>query len=164
MKLEWITKNDYSLFESIFSDQKMMAQLGGPLNPEQIKSLHERSVTSIASGKAWHFKIFDTSTTVSVGIVGIWEKQYAAANINEIGWMILPGFQGRGAATWGATQVIAKAKKEAKFEEVHAFPPTTNVPSNIICEKLGFRKVKEVNFDYQGRSLRCLHWVLDLTE
>lgn len=159
LKLEPITGEDYSLFESIFSDQKMMAELGGPLNLKQIQSLHARSMSSVVSGKSWHFKIVNAS--VSIGIVGIWEKQYKNAAVNEIGWMVLPGFQRRGFAAWGAGQIVSKAKAETRFKEIHAFPATTNVPSNVICEKLGFKRLEEVDFNYQGRSLVCYHWVLE---
>jgi RimJ/RimL family protein N-acetyltransferase len=44
---------------------------------------------------------------------------------------------------------------------VHAFPATTNVPSNGICRSLGFRLLAEQEVTFAGRVLRTNHWMID---
>jgi hypothetical protein len=44
---------------------------------------------------------------------------------------------------------------------VHAFPATTNSPSNSICRTLGFRFAGERDVTFVGRVLRSNHWVIN---
>jgi RimJ/RimL family protein N-acetyltransferase len=79
-----------------------------------------------------------------------------------MGWMILPRFQKRGLATQAAREALARATAEKKFPVVHAFPGTTNAPSNALCSRLGFERVEECDIEYQARPLRCNHWRIQL--
>jgi RimJ/RimL family protein N-acetyltransferase len=45
---------------------------------------------------------------------------------------------------------------------MHAFPPTSNAPSNALCRKFGFTLLGEHAFVYAGRTLQCNHWMLDV--
>ena len=44
---------------------------------------------------------------------------------------------------------------------MHAFPATTNSPSNGICRSLGFRFAGERDVTFAGRVLRSNHWVIN---
>jgi hypothetical protein len=44
---------------------------------------------------------------------------------------------------------------------VHAFPATTNGPSNGICRSLGFRLAGERDVTFADRVLRSNYWVID---
>lgn len=81
---------------------------------------------------------------------------------NEIGWMVLPAFQGRGVAGEAVRSVLRTARAEARWDVLHAFPTTTNAPSYAICSKTGFSNLGACDFEYAGRVLRCHHWHLDL--
>jgi RimJ/RimL family protein N-acetyltransferase len=35
----------------------------------------------------------------SVGSVGVWTKEWRDRRVYEVGWMVVPGFQGRGMAS-----------------------------------------------------------------
>ena len=82
--------------------------------------------------------------------------------ITEIGWMVLPPFQGRGLATEAVGAVLEKARSESRWDAVHAFPPVSNAPSNAICRKMGFSKIGEGEFTFRDRVLRCNRWRLAL--
>ena len=78
--------------------------------------------------------------------------------------MILPQFQGRGLATKAVRAILDKARSEKRWPVIHAFPSTTNVPSNALCRKMGFSKIEECDLEWAGRMLHCAHWRLDLAE
>jgi RimJ/RimL family protein N-acetyltransferase len=54
------------------------------------------------------FKIVDVASDASVGSVGFWTKEWRDEQIYEVGWIVMPEFQGRGIAvaetTTGASE------------------------------------------------------------
>jgi RimJ/RimL family protein N-acetyltransferase len=79
----------------------------------------------------------------------------------EIGWMVLPEFQKRGLATRAVRELLERAREEDRWGPVHAFPATTNAPSNALCRSLGFTFVDERDVTFADRVLRACHWVVD---
>jgi hypothetical protein len=57
--------------------------------------------------------------------------------------------------------LLELARDDGRWRLVHAFPATTNAPSNGICRSLGFRFVGEQDVTFAGRVLRSNHWVID---
>ena len=109
------------------------------------------------------FKIVDGPTGEAVGSVGYWERAWRDRQVYEVGWSVLPAFQGRGLARLATAEVIALARSEGKHRFLHAFPSIHNAPSNAICRRLGFTLVEECEVEYPpGRFMRCNDWRLDL--
>jgi RimJ/RimL family protein N-acetyltransferase len=95
--------------------------------------------------------------------VGYWPRVWRDQEVYEIGWAVLPAFQGRGIAGKATGQAIAAAKSERKHRFLHAFPSVDNAPSNAICRKLGFTLLGEMEFEYpKGSFMQCNDWRLDL--
>lgn len=163
MELQTITLDDLPLYESFYCDPRMMAHLGGPWPKERMPQKLLRDVGTVESGRAWVFKIIpEDGVGQAAGTVCIWENSWRGEAINEIGWMILPPFQGRGLATEAVRAILYKARSERRWDIVHAFPSVTNPPSNAICRKTGFSLLEECDLEWDGRALRCNHWRLDL--
>lgn len=163
MELRPISNDDLSLYESFYCDPQMMAHLGGPWLRERMPQKLRRDVETVESGRAWVFKIIpNEDSDEAAGSVCIWENSFRGQSINEIGWMILPAFQGRGLATKAVRAILDKALSERRWDVLHAFPSTTNVPSNAICQKMGFSLIEECDLEWDGHLLRCNHWRLDL--
>jgi RimJ/RimL family protein N-acetyltransferase len=109
------------------------------------------------------FKIVDVETGEAVGSVGYWDRSWRDEEVYEIGWSVLPAFQGRGIAGAATAQAIAHASSEQSHRFLHAFPSVDNLASNAICRKLGFTLVEECEFEYPvGHFMRCNDWRLDL--
>ena len=51
--------------------------------------------------------------------------------------MVLPEFQGRGLGKQAVRMLLELARDDGRWGLVHAFPATTNGPSNGICRSLG---------------------------
>ncbi len=95
--------------------------------------------------------------------MGYWELTWRDEQVFEIGWSVLPGFQGQGIAGVAAGQTLALAKAEQRHRRIHAFPSVDNAPSNAICRKLGFTFRGESEFEYPlGNFMQVNDWAADL--
>ena len=139
VRIEPWREDDLQLLEKLMGDPEMTAHLGGPESPEKMaerQSRYERSDSGM-------FRIVDGATGEAVGSVGYWERTWHGELVYEIGWSVIPAFQGRGIARMATAQAIAMARSERKHRFLHAFPSVGNPPSNAICERLGFTLVEE---------------------
>jgi RimJ/RimL family protein N-acetyltransferase len=137
----------------------MMEHLGGPESAEKIA---ERQARYEQRGSK-QFKIVDEASGDGVGWVGYWERDWLGEQVYEIGWSVLPAFQGRGIAGSATLQAIRIARSERKRRLIHAYPAVDNAPSNAICRKLGFTLAGSCDFEYpKGCTMRCNDWRLDL--
>jgi RimJ/RimL family protein N-acetyltransferase len=162
MQLIPISKDDLALFESINCDPLMMTGLGGPTPRERVPQILQNAVESVEDGTCWYYKIILDDSNEAAGAVCIWENTHHGENINEMGWTILPPFQGKGLGSKAVRAVLDKARSEKRWDVVHAFPGITNIPSNGICKKTGFTKLEECDIEFRGNILHCNHWQIDL--
>jgi RimJ/RimL family protein N-acetyltransferase len=152
-------EGDLPLLEKALGDPAMMEHLGGPEGPEKIGE-RQAGYEKAGSGQ---FKIVVGATGEAVGWVGYWARAWRDEEVYEIGWSVIPAFQGRGIAGLATRQAIAIARSERKHRFLHAFPSVGNAPSNAICRKLGFTLLEECEFEYPpGTFMQCNDWRLDL--
>jgi RimJ/RimL family protein N-acetyltransferase len=163
MELKDLSLDDLPLYEGLHCDPQMMAHLGGSWAKERMPEKLKRDVETVAAGTAWVFKIIpDEDSGRAAGSVCIWENVWQGESINEIGWMVLTPFQGRGVASRAVRAIMDRARSEGRWDVIHAFPGIANAASNAICRKMGFSLLGEVDLEYAGRPLRCNHWRIDL--
>jgi RimJ/RimL family protein N-acetyltransferase len=159
------SEEDLPLLEKLLVDPAMMTHLGGPETPQQILRRHQRYLRLPESGTDYMFKIVWGPNAESVGSVGYWRKTWQDQAIYEMGWLVLPEYQGHGIATKAAAAVIEHARQEPKYQFMHAFPSVANGASNAICRKLGFTLLGEYQVEYPpGYPLTINDWRLDLFE
>ncbi|PZH19782.1 GNAT family N-acetyltransferase [Streptomyces sp. NTH33] len=141
-------------------DPVMTAELGGPLPVEGMADTVRRDAGRAAAGTAWVRMIVPDPRTPDVvaGTVTIGAHENDGGPRSEIGWMVLPEFQGRGLGRRAARALLEQARDEDRWGEVHAFPATTDAASNGICRSLGFRFLAEREVTFAGRVLRTHHW------
>ena len=162
MELRDITMGDLPMYERSLTDPSMMAELGGPLPKEGLSKKLRRIVDDVEAGTVWFSVIVpDGEAGAGAGTVCIWDHEWNGERISEIGWMVLPEFQGRGLATEAVRSILRRARSEGRWDVIHAFPAVTNAPSNAICRKTGFSKMEEVDIEDWGGRLRCNHWRID---
>lgn len=159
VRIEPWGEGDLQLLEKLMGDPEMTEHLGGPESPAKIA---ERQTRYDRPGSGM-FKIVDEATGEAVGSVGYWERSWRGEQVYEIGWSVIPAFQGRGIARTATSRAIALARSEGKHRFLHAFPSVDNPASNAICRKLDFTLVEECEFEYpRGSFMRCNDWRLDL--
>jgi RimJ/RimL family protein N-acetyltransferase len=142
----------------------MTAYLGGPEPDESILARHARIRDNAANGTGRMFLIMVPGGTEPAGSVGYWEKDWRGEIVYELGWKVLPAYQGRGLAVAATVAAVGLAAAERRHRWAHAFPRVDNAPSNAVCRKAGFELLGESDFEYPaGNPIRCNDWRYDLT-
>ncbi|WP_207936087.1 GNAT family N-acetyltransferase [Actinomadura sp. KC216] len=158
---------DVDAYVRMRCDPVMMAELGGPLPREGIEEKVRRDVEDAASGTALIKMIVPgaggpgTGGGPVAGTVTLWHHDVDGTVFSEIGWMVMPEFQGRGVGKRAVRMLLERARYEDRWGLVHAFPATTNAPSNGICRSLGFTFLAEQDVVFAGRIVRTNHWIID---
>lgn len=141
----------------------MQEFLGGVESEDSIMSRHRRFLETVRSQSGAMFLIMLEDEPDPVGSVGYWEREWLDQTVFEMGWKVLPGFQGRGVAVGATIAAIGLAASEGRHRWAHAYPKVDNAPSNAVCRKAGFDLLGEVDFEYpKGNPIRCNDWRFDL--
>lgn len=165
MELRDLSVDDGWLWEALQGDPVMMEKMGGPRPLDAIRKNFQSNLECARNGTCWVYKVMsDEDPEVAAGSVVIWESEHHGEAINEIGWMILSAYQGKGLASRAVRAMLDRNQLEKRWDVIHAFPPTNNPASNALCRKMGFELLGEFDFEWSGRMLHCNHWRLDTRE
>lgn len=163
VRIEPWGEGDLDLLRRINAPE-MKQHLGGPETDEQLVARHERYVKFGGSGKGCMFRVVLLPEQEAVGSVGYWEREWRGETVYEMGWSILPAYQGRGLATAAVAATVAEARARRTHRYVHAYPSVDNPASNGVCRRAGFELLGEHDFEFPpGHLMRCNDWRLDLT-
>ena len=120
----------------------------------------ERDLASMQADRHWVLVIV-TEDGIAAGTVSLWDHEWNGDTIDEIGWMVLPEHQGRGLASAGIAEALRRADESARWRVLHAFPVTSNAPSNALCRRHGFALRGAIYYTYRDQTLHVNHWVRD---
>ncbi len=152
---------DLPLLTKLLGDPEMTRYLGGPETPEQLARRHQRYLALTNPTKDQMFAVLLGAE--AVGSVGYWEYDWRGRMAYEMGWSVLPAFQGRGIAAQATLAAIAHLRPLALHRYIHAFPSVENAASNGVCRKSGFTLIEALDFEYpKGHPIRVNDWQLDL--
>jgi RimJ/RimL family protein N-acetyltransferase len=162
IRIEPWGEGDLELLRRINAPE-MKRHLGGPETDEQVVARHERYVKFSGTGKGCMFRVVLLPEQEPVGSIGYWEREWRGETVYEMGWSILPAYQGRGLATAAVAAAVAEVRAQGKHRHVHAFPSVDNPASNAVCRRAGFQLLGESDFEFPpGRPMRSNDWCLDL--
>ncbi|MFY1689650.1 GNAT family N-acetyltransferase [Plantactinospora sp. WMMB782] len=163
VRIEPWSEDDLDLLRRI-NTPEMKRHLGGPETEQQLLARHERYVRSGGTGPGRMFRVVSPPDGTPVGSVGYWERVWHGETVYEMGWNILPAYQGRGLATAALLAVVEVARARRRHRYAHAYPSVGNAASNAVCRKAGFELLGETDFEFpKGRLMRSNDWRLDLT-
>lgn len=164
MSVELVTYSaeDLALTEALETDPAVMSELGGARPKEELAAAHRKRLLPMPDGDHWWFKIVPEPSGPPAGQIGIWESRWQDAAVYEVGWMLLPAYQGRGLASEALAVLLDRARAASRFDSIHAFPGVSNGPSNALCRKSGFQLLGESEVEFRDRPLRVNHWQLVL--
>ena len=160
MELRPITMDDLPLYEACLTDPRMMSELGGPLDPAILPDKLRSIVDEVEDGTVWFFVIVVDGR--GVGTVCVWDAGEDGEIAPEIGWMVLPEYQGRGLASAAVADVVRRAREERRWGTIYAHPGVTNGASNAICRKAGFERIGERDVAFMDRTLRTARWRIEV--
>jgi RimJ/RimL family protein N-acetyltransferase len=163
VRLRDVELGDVGAYVRMRCDPVMMADLGGPLPSEGMAGKVARDVRAAATDISWIKMIVADEATPAVvaGNVTIWSHEDDGEPLSEIGWMVLPEFQGQGVGKRAVRMLLELGGQEDRWGLVHAYPATANAPSNGICRAVGFTLAGERDITFAGRVLRCNDWFID---
>jgi RimJ/RimL family protein N-acetyltransferase len=139
---------------------EMTAFLGGPESDEKLADRHRRYLNFVSTNRdAWPFcAMLDGE---AIGSIGYWEND----DCYEIGWAVIPAFQGRGLAAAAVSLALDDAAARGGFGTMTACPGVGNLPSNELARRLGFVLAGEETIEYPaGQFMRANRWNYDLTQ
>lgn len=141
----------------------MTAYLGGPEGPERVAKRHERYLRLQNERISAPFTIRVAPDGVAVGSVVYWQTQYLDVPVYEIGWGVLPQFQGHGYGTRAVVLALAHAAAHGDRDTVWAFPRVDNPASNGVARSAAFVNGGTVDGEYPaGVAIRVNAWSFDL--
>ncbi|WP_433295016.1 GNAT family N-acetyltransferase [Actinoplanes sp. CA-030573] len=144
---------------------EMQAHLGGVESEESIMARHRRIAGNARDGTGSMLLIMVKGEPGPVGSVGFWDREWRGQTVYEMGWKVLPGFQGRGLAAGATVAALGLAAAQRRHRWAHAYPKVGNEASNAICRKAGFELLGATDFEYpKGNPIRCNDWRFDLEE
>ncbi len=156
------TEDDFGLLVRLNAPE-MTEHLGGPETPEELERRHLRYVAAAGSDRTYIFKAILEPESVAVGGVNFWDREWNGGQVYEMGWGVVPEYQGRGIASAAVAQAVELARATKRRSAIHAFPSVDNAPSNGICRKVGFELLAEIQFEYpKGHWMLCNDWALRL--
>jgi len=159
MELRDYTDADIAFTERLETDPEVMKELGGAVEPSEVPAIHARRLGTVQGGD-WWFVIEDGGDPV--GVIGIWPHEIEGRHEHEVGWMVVPERQGERIASRALAKLLDRARAEGPFPVIHAFPGASNVPSNALCARAGFERVKSEEVTYKGAPFLCNQWTLRL--
>jgi RimJ/RimL family protein N-acetyltransferase len=162
IQIEPWSEGDLDLLRRINAPE-MKRHLGGPETDEQVVARHERYVKFAGTGTGSMFRVVLLPDEEPVGSIGYWEREWRGETVYEMGWSVLPAYQGRGLATESVAAAVGEARAQRRHRYVHAFPSVDNPASNAVCRRAGFELLGETDFEFPpGHPMRCNDWRLDL--
>ncbi|MGI5215871.1 GNAT family N-acetyltransferase [Plantactinospora sp. CA-290183] len=157
MLLRDVEPADLDAYLRMRCDPVMMRELGGPQSRDRVAGQLKHDLDTVRADSAWIKMIIPDGSAQVAGTVTL----YPHEGISEIGWMILPEFQGRGLASEAVRAVLDLAQADGRWGLIHAFPSTMNAPSNAICCSAGFSLVGQEETAFAGHIFQTNHWVFD---
>ncbi|MFD7652919.1 GNAT family N-acetyltransferase [Actinosynnema sp. NPDC059797] len=156
-RIEPWSEGDLGLLRRLNAPE-MTTHLGGPESEARLVDRHRRY---LAPGDGRMFRV--EVDGAPAGSVGYWARSWQGEPVWEVGWGVLPEFQGRGVARAAALAAVGLARAEGTRRWARAFPSVDHPASNAVCRRAGFTFLGEVDFEYPpGRPMRCNDWGVEL--
>lgn len=90
-------------------------------------------------------KLISSVNNNTVGICGLLQRDYL--NAPDLGFAILPGYEGQGYIREGSSAILQHAKSAMGLSQVHAITTLDNHRCHHLLERLQFARIKEINPD-----------------
>lgn len=124
--------------------------------PKNISDVEEFIDLRNADPNPFYFIIETLSTNELAGAICLWninkENKYA-----EVGYELLPAFQGKGIMTSALREIINLAFTELNIETIEALTHSENLPSRKLLEKHDFKLISgKTDPDNSSNIIYCL--------
>ncbi|MFT0211666.1 GNAT family N-acetyltransferase [Pseudomonas sp. F1_0610] len=142
--------SDYDAFARLNADANNMRFFPAPLAREESDHLANRC-RDLINQRGWGFwAVEEVLSGQFIGCVGLHAPDYQlpVSPCVEVGWRLLPEFQGKGYATEAAQAALGFGFNELHLDEIIAFTTLTNLPSQAVMRRLGMQRDFNNDFDH----------------
>ncbi len=162
VQLNPYTDADLPLTIALEADPVVKRDLGGVLDAEEAERIHRARLDRMGNGELFYtVRVGDDPEPA--GIVAVFRTPFEGADVHEIGIMLLPDRSGRGVGMEALRQLTERARAELGPTRLHGFTSVDNDVINLVGARLGWTNTGQTDLDYEGRPMRCNHWILELT-
>ena len=157
LKYRFFTKDDFSLFYSIFSNEQVMRyawidKFDSENDTIQFFENFLNNENMVNNSKAYAFAVFARENDVFIGFGDIEiHSRNAFGGVGEIGYFLLPEHWGKGYATEIAGSLINAGFTKLNLHKITARCNANNAKSEAIMIKAGMTKegeLRKVRFKY----------------
>lgn len=139
LQLQLITSDDAEFLYRLMNTDKwhqMIGDRGVYSVPDAIKYMEDRMDPDLAKKGFVNHVMIEKATGQSVGTCSLHDREGVEGL--DIGYALMPQFEGKGFATEGAKAMVQLAFDQYNLERVSAITTSENVGSCRVLEKLGF--------------------------
>jgi RimJ/RimL family protein N-acetyltransferase len=110
VRLRDVELGDVNAYVRMRCDPVMMAELGVPLPRAGVEDKLARDVRAVAAGSDWIKMIVpdEAAPDVVAENVTLWSDDEDGEPVSEVGWIVLPEFQGRGLGKWAVRMLLER--------------------------------------------------------
>jgi ribosomal-protein-alanine N-acetyltransferase len=139
-----MSANDLDDLTRLHLDQRVMATLGGIRSPEQTREWLDRQIGHWQSCGFGLWMARERESGRFAGRGGLHHIEIDGRDEIEVGYCFLSEFWGRGLATELARESIRTAFDDLNLPELVCFTLTTNLASQRVMQKAGFRYERDL--------------------
>lgn len=142
-----IQLEDFDLVLPMYQNEKVKAELGGPITAESAKEKFLRGIAGWKNNGFGPWLWFEKQSQQLVARAGLRAFELEGKSVIDVGYILLPEFWNKGFATEIATASIEIGFEILNFSELIAFTSKTNTASQHVLEKVGFQFDHDFIFD-----------------
>lgn len=159
LRFHEMSLTDLPNMTQLLGDPRVMAFYPAPKTPAEARRWIEWNVENYAAfgHGLWVIELLNGTFVGDCGLT--WQKVNGTRRI-EVGYHVLPEFQGQGLATEAAMACREFARTNLGVTELIALVAVDNRASQRVAEKLGMRWIED---DYSSPQLRRAVWGMSLT-
>ena len=134
-------KQDSELFYQLMNTPKFISKVGdkGIKSIENAENyIQDKMISQLNDLGFSSYSLITKSGSEKIGICGLFNRE--GVDGIDIGFVLLPQFEGLGYAYEAAKRVLEVAFEEFKLKEVKAITKKGNIPSQRLLEKLGMER------------------------
>ena len=144
---------DVSIYAAISADPEVMRYLGGPRDPARTEREMSDSNGDLRRTGAGMVAIERTEDGQFLGGVGLSVVHWYPDDL-QLGWRLAPTFWGQGYATEAARAWLVHGFETLGWDRLTAMADVPNRRSLAVMERLGMRRIHEVDLTEGGERFR----------
>ncbi|AHM75099.2 N-acetyltransferase [Yersinia hibernica] len=163
LMLDSLNEQDWPLFLQLYQDPAVQRYISDPMEMTEIRARFEsRLMPWEKTANHWLCLVVrEKQSGQAIGLTGFL-AEWLPLQQAEVGYAILPCYQGKGFAKESLLAVLAFGFQQCQFHKMKATVTVGNQASRQMLERCGFQLEGTLRDNYQLAGQWCDDWVLGL--